>query len=69
MKGLCSQDWKPKISKEGKVILIFKKIKSYKGLPKKSCYSIESSQSFKARFFSSSGNPKSKCEENDVLNS
>jgi hypothetical protein len=32
-------------------------------------YSIESSQSLKARCFSSSGNLNGRCEENEVLNS
>jgi hypothetical protein len=38
-------------------------------VPWETCYSIESSQSLKARFFSLSGNLNSKCEKNAVLNS
>jgi hypothetical protein len=34
---------------EAKVILILKKKKVYKGVPSKTCYSIESSQRLKAR--------------------
>jgi hypothetical protein len=33
------------------------------------CYSIQSSQRLRARFFSSSGNLNGRCEENEVLNS
>jgi hypothetical protein len=41
----------------------------YKGVPWETCYSMESSQSLKERFFSSSGNLKGRCEKNGVLNS
>jgi hypothetical protein len=38
------------------------------GVPWETCYSIESSQSLKARCFSSSGNLNGTCQENEVLN-
>jgi hypothetical protein len=49
--------------------LFSKKISSTRGYLEKLIYSIESSQSLKARCFSSSGNPNGRCEENEVLNS
>jgi hypothetical protein len=49
--------------------LIFIENNFYKGVSSGTCYSIESSQSLKARFFSSSGNLNSRCEEYEVLNS
>jgi hypothetical protein len=41
----------------------------YKGVPWETWCFIESSQSLKASFFSSSGNLNGGCEENEVLNS
>ena len=38
-------------------------------VPWKTCHSIESSQSLKAIFFSSSGNLNGRWEENEVVNS
>jgi hypothetical protein len=64
-----SQDSKPKVSYEANAILIFIENNFYKGVPSETCYSIESSQSLKARCFSSSGNLNGRCEENEVLNS
>jgi hypothetical protein len=56
-------------SQEANAILIFIENNFYKGVPWETCYSIESSQSLKARIFSSSGNLNSSCEDNKVLNS
>jgi hypothetical protein len=53
---------------EANAILIFIENNFYKGVLYKTCYSIESSQSLKARFFSSSRNLNVRCEENEVLN-
>jgi hypothetical protein len=58
MEGLFSQDLKPKFSLEAKIIVILKKNHFYKGVPLKTCYSIESSQSLKAKKISSSGRSK-----------
>jgi hypothetical protein len=69
MGRLYSQDSKPKVSKEANAILIFIENNFYKGVPWETCYSIDSSQSLNARFFSSSGYPNGGCEENEVLNS
>jgi hypothetical protein len=49
--------------------LIFIENNFYKGVPWETYYSIESSQSLKARCFSSSGTQNRRCEENEVLNS
>jgi hypothetical protein len=64
-----SQDSKPTVSSEANAILIFIENNFYKGVPSETCYSIESSQSLKARSFSSSENINGRCEENEVLNS
>jgi hypothetical protein len=52
---------------KAKVILIFKKFIQQEGTLR-TCYSIESSQSLKARIFHEVENPNSRCEGNDVLN-
>jgi hypothetical protein len=69
MGRLCSQDSKPKVSEEANAILIFIKNNLYKAVPWKTFYFIESSQSLKAKEFSSSRNLNDKCEGNEVLNS
>ena len=66
---LYSHDLKTKVSYEANAILIFIENNFYKGVPWETCYPIESSQSLKARFFSSSGNLNGRCEEYEVLNS
>jgi hypothetical protein len=68
MERSYSQDLEPKVSWEAKVILILKQ-KFYKEVPWEICYSIESSQSSKARTFSSSRKSNSRFEGNNMSNS
>jgi hypothetical protein len=68
MGRLYSQDSKSKVSYEENAILIFIENNFYKGVPWETCYFVESSQSLKARFFSSSGFLKGRCGKIEVLN-
>jgi hypothetical protein len=68
MGRLYSKESKPKVSEEANAILIFIEYNIYKGVTWKTCYSSETWQSLKARFFSLSGNLNGRCEENKVLN-